>query len=49
MHGGTPPETVAGLIRMYNDQLTPERQVTPEQMDGLIDAAQLELCPDTAA
>lgn len=49
MHDGTPRETVAGLIRMYNDQLTPERQVTPEQMDGLIDAAQLKLCPDTAA
>ncbi|MFV8241186.1 DUF732 domain-containing protein [Mycolicibacterium peregrinum] len=49
MHDGTPRETVVGLFKAYNDQQPPERQVTPEEMNDLVDAAQLELCPDTLA
>lgn len=47
MHDGTPREDVVGLFKAYNDQQSPERQVTLEQINDLVDAAQLELCPDT--
>ncbi|MFV8175768.1 DUF732 domain-containing protein [Mycolicibacterium peregrinum] len=49
MHDGTPRETVVGLFKVYNDQATRERKLGPAEVNALIDAAQLELCPDTLA
>lgn len=44
---GTPRETVVGLFKVYNDQAPPERKLGPAEINDLVDAAQLELCPDT--
>ncbi|TGB40332.1 DUF732 domain-containing protein [Mycolicibacterium peregrinum] len=49
MHDGTSRETVVGLFKVYNDQATRERKLGPAEVNALVDAAQLELCPDTLA